>query len=90
MGAPDLDTSQEAATLQRKVINNKTPAERAELVNAMSSGITDIALAGIRYQYPDADEGGVMIHLLRRRYGAAYVDSLPPEAIEDIRRAQTP
>lgn len=89
MSAPNLDTSQEAAALQRKLINDKTPAERAELVNAMSSGITNVALAGIRRQYPDADEGEVMIHLLRRRYGTEYVDSLPPEAIEDIRRAQT-
>ena len=90
MGAPNLDTSSEAAALQRKLINHKTPAERAELVNAMSSGITDIALAGIRRQYPDSDAGEVMIHLMRRRYGTAYVDSLPPEAIENIRRAQTP
>lgn len=90
MTAPRLDTSREAAARQREVINSKTPAQRAALVDAMSSGITEIAKAGIRRQYPDATDGEVMIHLLRRRYGNGFVDDLPPQAIEDIQRAQTP
>ncbi len=88
MAPGQLDTSPESAALQRNIINAKSPSERAEMVSAMCTGVTEISKAGIRRQYPDADEGEVMIHLLTRRYGADFVTALPADAITKIKLAQ--
>ncbi len=90
MARPPIDTSAESAAVQRQIINAKSPAERAEMLDAMSRGVTEIAKAGIRRQHPGANEGDVMVHLLERRYGADFVRLIPDDAIAEIRRAQMP
>ncbi len=82
------DTSEEAAKVQRELLLAQSLEERVHLIDSMCTGITELALAGIERQHPEASSGETMIHLMTRRYGKQFVDELPVEAIDQICRAQ--
>ena len=82
------DTSPKASALQREILAEQSSVERAEVVDSLCLGVTELAKAGIRWSHPDASESDVMMFLLVRRYGQEFVDSLPEEAIDKIRAAQ--
>lgn len=62
--------------------------ERVQLIDSLYSGVTELALAGIARQHPDASPTDKMIHLMERRYGKQFVDELPAEGIDQIRLTQ--
>jgi len=77
---PELtDTSPEIAALQRQRLAAMSLAERGRLMSELCQTVTDVAIAGIRREHPDATEAEVRSHLLLRRYGADFVALLPPE-----------
>ncbi len=51
------------------------PVERAELADRLSIDVATIALAGIRFDMPDATPADVRRELARRRYGKAFADA---------------
>lgn len=75
------DTSDDVARRQRERLREMSPSERGDLLAAMCNDVTELALAGIRREHPDATPSEIRRHLLLRRYGSRFVDSLPPEAL---------
>lgn len=74
-----FDTSAEMTDRQFAVLAEMTPAERGALMASLCDGVTELALAGIRRQYPDATPSEVRRHLLVRRYGERFVEQLPAQ-----------
>ncbi|NNC79170.1 MAG: hypothetical protein HKN94_03360 [Acidimicrobiales bacterium] len=72
------DTASLVATKQRQRLASMTMSERADLTVALCEAVTAAAIAGIRHEHPEATNAEVRSQLLRRRYGAEFVASLPP------------
>ena len=73
------DTSADVARRQQQQLLAMTPAGRGKLLAALCDGVTELAVAGIRREIPGATPSEVRRHLMIRRYGANFVESLPPE-----------
>lgn len=74
-----FDTSTEMAKRQYAALGEMMPAERGALMAALCEDVTELALAGIRRQHPDATPSQVRRHLLVRRYGEGFVEQLPSQ-----------
>ncbi len=75
------DTAVEVLERQLDGWRMRTPLERAQLADRMSVDVTALAIAGIRFERPDATADEVRHELARRRYGRALADaafSIPP------------
>ncbi|MEI2651394.1 MAG: hypothetical protein V9G12_04370 [Microthrixaceae bacterium] len=65
---PD-DTDREIAERQADMWRDMTPAEHFEIARSLTSAVTAMAIAGIRFDYPGISEDDLRRELLRRRYG---------------------
>ena len=52
--------------------------ERAALANQLSVAVAELALAGIRFDHPEASIDEVRHELARRRYGRELADEMNP------------
>ena len=73
------DTSPDVADAQRERLASMSVAERAELLVGMCQAVTDMAIAGIKLEHPNATQDEIRSQLLLRRYGPEFVASLPAE-----------
>lgn len=73
------DTSIEIANRQYSRLAEMSPAQRGSLMSALCDDVTELALAGIGHQHPNATPLEVRYHLLVKRYGKHYADSIPTE-----------
>lgn len=67
-----LDTSPEAAAVQREAIRRMTPEERVRTAVRMSEEARRLTLDGLRHRYPDASEAELRRVMLRRVYGDTW------------------
>lgn|GEM_PF-1486511 len=81
MATPVTDTSFEIAIRQQAHLRAMTPSERGDLLIALCEGVTELAMAGIAREHPDAGPAERRLRLLTRRYGSAYVATLPPDVL---------
>ena len=84
----ELDTSQEAIDKQREILDAQSSIQRAALLDSLCAGVTELAIAGIRWANPDASDGEIMIQLMVRRYGQDFVSALPDDVIKRIQLSQ--
>lgn len=52
-----------------------TPAERLKLADHLSADVTALAVAGIKFERPDATTAEIRHELARRRYGNELADA---------------
>jgi HEPN domain-containing protein len=76
----DLDTSPEAARIQREMLRRLTPQQRLEKVMELNRAVEELAIAGIRHRYPDASDREVFLRLAVRKLG----EDLARKAYPDV------
>jgi hypothetical protein len=82
MTARPRDTSVRADEIQFERLRAMSPQERAELMTALTFAVQDLAIAGLRLQYPDASDDELRLRLAARRLGDDVVKRVwgwPPE-----------
>ncbi|MCA9544952.1 MAG: hypothetical protein KC613_11200 [Myxococcales bacterium] len=75
-----LDTSDEAARVQRMLWRRMGPERRVELAVRMSEDAREISRAGIRARHPDYSEAQVELALRRVLLGDALFRAVWPDA----------
>jgi hypothetical protein len=63
------DTSPEAAARYYELLRAATPERRLHTAMALTKAVRDLALAGIRARFPNADEAELRVRLTVRLYG---------------------
>ena len=66
-----MDTSAEAARLQRAVLRGKTGEQRVAMALEMSELVRQIAIDGIRHRSPGIDADSLLVQLLEELHGPA-------------------
>jgi hypothetical protein len=74
------DTTVEAEQCQIEIWRRMTPAEKLALVNRASIDVANVALAGVRPQYPGISEREAFLRLVERRLGRTLVRKDYPDA----------
>jgi hypothetical protein len=70
-GSTPVDTDPALFRDQVQRWRSMTAFERAELADRLSVDVANIAVAGIRFDLPDAGPEAIRFELARRRYGTA-------------------
>jgi hypothetical protein len=65
---PD-DTSERADAVQFERLRAMSPLERAEVFTALTFAVQDLAMAGLRLQFPGASDDELRLRLAARRLG---------------------
>ena len=75
MSAPfrPADTTPDAWAKQLEISRRMSPAEKLAAVSSLTLAVYEIALAGLRGQYPSASEAEIRMRLAVRRLGAETV-----------------
>ena len=63
------DTSARADEVQFELLRAMTPQQRAEIFTALTLAVQDLAMAGLRLQYPNATDDELRLRLAARRLG---------------------
>ncbi len=63
------DTSEHADEVQFELLRAMTPQQRAEIFTALTLAVQDLAMAGLRLQYPNATDDELRLRLAARRLG---------------------
>ena len=63
------DTSERADEVQFEILRRMTVQQRAELFTQMTLAVQELAMAGLRRQYPNATDDELRLRLAARRLG---------------------
>lgn len=79
------DTSPAANERYHELLRAMGPERRLETAMALSRGVRELALAGLRSRHPHADEGELRVRLTVRLYGreaaARLFGAVPEDAV---------
>ena len=79
------DTSPEASSRYHELLRAMAPERRLEAAMALSRGVRELALAGLRSRYPAANEQELRVRLTVRMYGreaaVRLFGSVPEDAV---------
>ena len=67
--ARPLDTSERADEIQFQLLRAMTPQQRGEIFTGLCLAVQELAMAGLREQYPKASEDELRLRLAARRLG---------------------
>lgn len=67
------DTSEEADEVQFRILRAMTPQQRGEIFTGLVLAVQELAIAGLREQYPNATEDELRLRLAARRLGKDVV-----------------
>ena len=67
------DTSERADEVQFAILRAMTPQQRAEVFTQLTLAVQELAMAGMRKQYPNATDDELRMRLAVRRLGADVV-----------------
>jgi hypothetical protein len=71
-GRPE-DTSARADEVQFALLRAMTPQQRAEIFTGLTLAVQELAMAGLRQQYPHATDDELRLRLAARRLGPDVV-----------------
>lgn len=63
------DTSERADEVQFEILRRMTVQQRAEVFTQLCLSVQELAIAGLRRQYPNATEDELLLRLAARRLG---------------------
>jgi len=63
------DTSERTDEVQFEILRRMTVQQRAELFTQMTLAVQELAMAGLRKQYPNATDDELRLRLAARRLG---------------------
>ncbi len=63
------DTTERADEIQFEILRGMTPQQRGEIFTALTLAVQDLAMAGLRQQYPSANDDELRLRLAARRLG---------------------
>jgi hypothetical protein len=63
------DTSEHADEVQFEILRRMTVQQRAEVFTQMTLAVQELAMAGLRRQYPNATDDELRLRLAARRLG---------------------
>jgi hypothetical protein len=63
------DTSAHADEVQCAILRSMTPQQKAEIFTGLTLAVQELAMAGLRQQFPDASEDELRLRLAARRLG---------------------
>jgi hypothetical protein len=63
------DTSATADEVQFAILRSMTPQQKAEIFTGLTLAVQELAMAGLREQFPDASEDELRLRLAARRLG---------------------
>jgi len=63
------DTSSIADEVQCAILRSMTPQQKAEIFTGLTLAVQELAMAGLREQFPDATEDELRLRLAARRLG---------------------
>ncbi|MFZ4515949.1 MAG: hypothetical protein ACOYN3_06525 [Acidimicrobiia bacterium] len=69
------DTSPDIAARQVTRWRERSPTERGVLADQRSRDVTQLAIAGIKRQRPEASDADIRRELIHRRYGNLFADA---------------
>lgn len=79
------DTQPKARERYRELISRLTPAQRFDIAARLSDSVRELAVAGIRKRFPDADSEEIRVRLAVRLYGRAVAARLFEDVPVDAR-----
>ena len=80
MGVPlARDTSAEIEERQVAAWREMTPAQKADLITALSSAAREMALAGVRQRYPGASDREIFLRLAMLTLGSELARRAYPD-----------
>ena len=71
--ARPADTSEAADEFQFQLLRAMTPQQRGEIFTGLCLAVQELAMAGLREQYPNATEDELRLRLAVRRLGKDVV-----------------
>lgn len=76
------DTTERTDEKQFELLRAMAPQQRGEIFTALTFAVQDLAMAGLRLQYPDATDDELRLRLAARRLGDDVVRRIwgwPPD-----------
>ncbi len=78
------DTNLEAEKVLIDILRNMPPARKGDLIFGILRMGRDIAIAGLRYRFPDATEEQIRLLLARQRLGSELFKEVYGEKTDEL------
>ena len=84
-----IDTTPEAWEFYLELQRKLTPAQKMQQVFELSEAMRQLQLAGLRQQYPDADEREIFLRATRANLGPELFHKVYGDELADDRSSRT-